>query len=269
MKFARSLGKRLFDVGVSAAGLAGLSAVVAPVLFLVWRGDGHSPFYVAARIGEGRRPFRMVKIRSMVIGADRSGVDSTSSADPRITSVGRFVRRTKLDEVPQLWNVLRGEMSLVGPRPNVERGVAVYTDVELGLLAARPGITDLASIVFADEGAILADSADPDLDYDRLIRPWKSRLGLLYVEQASLRLDVEILALTVLSAVSRDRALAAVQRILERLGADPELLRVAARQDELQPHAPPGTDVIAEVWDPDGARSPGGSIESTPLSACA
>src|SRR6185312_1631464 len=165
--------------------------------------DFGSPFYIATRVGLAGRPFRMIKFRSMVLKADRSGVTSTSATDARITPVGRLVRKCKLDELVQLWNVLIGEMSLVGPRPNVPSGVAVYTAEELGLLEVKPGITDFASIVFADEGDILSGRPDPDLAYDQLIRPWKSRLGLFYIGKRSLSLDCKVILLTLLALVSR------------------------------------------------------------------
>ena len=107
--------------------------------FSIFLQDYHSPFYIAPRMGRGEKPFRMVKFRSMVIRADKSGVDSTAGDDPRITSLGRFIRRFKLDEIPQLWNVLLGQMSLVGPRPNVERETILYTNDEKRLLSVRPG----------------------------------------------------------------------------------------------------------------------------------
>jgi len=184
--------------------------------------------------------FKMVKLRSMTVGADRTGVDSTAADDRRITPVGRLLRAYKLDELSQLWNVLAGDISLVGPRPNVRRDVDLYTEVERGLLGVNPGITDISSIVFSDEGRILAGRPDPDLAYNQLIRPWKSRLGLLYVQNTSMRLDLELIALTAVAVVSRPRALAGVQRILERLGADEKLRRIARRDDELVPHTPPG-----------------------------
>src|SRR5689334_15532618 len=113
--------KRMLDILLACVGLLLASPVLLPVIFLIWWQDKHSPFYIAPRTGRGERPFRMVKLRSMVIHADKSGVDSTAANDRRITAVGRFVRRYKLDELTQLWNVLKGDMSLVGPRPNVER----------------------------------------------------------------------------------------------------------------------------------------------------
>jgi lipopolysaccharide/colanic/teichoic acid biosynthesis glycosyltransferase len=236
--------KRLFDIVASLAGLLVASPVLLPVMVLVWWQDKHSPFYIAPRVARDEGVFHMVKLRSMIINADKSGVDSTSAADRRITPVGHFIRRYKLDELTQLWNVLKGDMSLVGPRPNVKRETDLYTSEEKTLLTVRPGITDIASIVFADEGDILKDSKDPDLDYNQLIRPWKSRLGILYVEHRSLWLDIRLVFLTALAIVSRERALTGVGRILTELDADPLVRRVAARTEKLTPYPPPGADAI-------------------------
>jgi lipopolysaccharide/colanic/teichoic acid biosynthesis glycosyltransferase len=239
------MAKRLLDILVSLVGLILAAPVLIPVLIAIWWQDFHSPFYVAPRVGRGERLFKMVKLRSMVKNADKSGVDSTSANDQRITGVGHFVRRYKLDELTQLWNVLIGDMSLVGPRPNVKRGTDVYTPAEKRLLTVRPGVTDLASIVFSDEGDILKDSSDPDLDYDRLIRPWKNRLALIYVERSSLCLDVRIIILTALAIVSKPHALKGVQKILRQLGASEEIRRVARRVERLAPFPPPGaTEVV-------------------------
>lgn len=233
--------KRAFDLIASVLGLVVTLPIWLPSMVLTYLGDRHSPFYVASRVGKRGRPFRMIKFRSMVVDADKSGVDSTGANDARITRVGAFVRRYKVDELPQLINVLKGEMSIVGPRPNVKREVALYTPEEMHLLDVRPGITDISSIVFSDEGDILADSRDPDLDYNQLIRPWKSRLGLLYTESSSVSLDLRICWLTVLALRDRRKALAGVDRLLTELGADAELRRVAQRRDKLLPSAPPGS----------------------------
>ena len=237
--------KRAFDLAVALTGLLILSPVLVVLAIVIALQDGYSPFYVAPRIGRGERPFKMVKFRSMVVRADRSGVDSTSGDDPRITSIGRFVRRFKLDELPQLWNVLKGEMSLVGPRPNVGREVALYTKQERALLSMRPGITDIASIVFADEAEILRGSDDPDLKYNQVIRPWKSRMGLVYVGNAGrVSLDVEIIALTVRSAINRVDTLGKVARLLGDLRAEPDLIEVALRRSPLIAAPPPGSTEI-------------------------
>lgn len=226
--------KRSFDILAAATGLLVTSPLLVLVALAIYLQDFHSPFYVARRVGRDNKPFRMVKFRSMVVNADRSGVTSTATDDRRITSVGHFVRRTKLDEVVQLWNVLRGDMSLVGPRPNVPSGVAVYTPAEGGLLTVRPGITDFASIVFADEGEILSGHPDADAAYDQLIRPWKSRLGLFYVHHSSQSLDLMLIALTLVAAVSRRRALDGVSRLLHSCGAPADLVHVSQRLGPLQ-----------------------------------
>lgn len=236
--------KRLLDVVASLGGLFFLCPVLWIFMVLVWLEDFQSPLYSAPRVGLQGRTFRMVKLRSMILGADKTGVDSTSGSDPRITRVGRLIRRYKLDEFSQLWNVLRGDMSLVGPRPNVPREVELYTDAERRLLDVKPGITDLSSIVFSDEGEILAGRMDPDLAYHQMIRPWKSRLGLLYVEKASIFLDLEIILITLMALWSREKALHRLQPVLARLGADRRLRRVSLRLEALLPFPPPGADRI-------------------------
>ncbi len=237
--------KRLFDVLAATTGLVLLSPLILILSVAIYLEDWHSPFYVANRVGVGGRPFRMVKFRSMVIRADTSGVDSTATDDPRITALGRFVRRFKLDEIPQLWNVLLGSMSLVGPRPNVERDTALYTFEEKRLLTMRPGITDLASIVFADEGDILRGSDNPDLRYNQVIRPWKSRLGLLYVDTPrSVVLDIRIVLLTLLGAADRQAALASVVRLAEKMGAQEPLLSIISRTAPLPSGPPPGANDV-------------------------
>jgi lipopolysaccharide/colanic/teichoic acid biosynthesis glycosyltransferase len=237
--------KRVFDVVLSVLGLVLASPVLLPTMVAVWLQDFHSPFYIAPRVGRGGRAFRMVKLRSMVVNADKSGVDSTGANDRRITAIGSFVRRFKLDELTQLWNVLIGDMSLVGPRPNVKRETDLYTAVEQQLLSVQPGITDFASIIFADEGEILADKPDPDIAYNQLVRPWKSRLGIFYIEHRGLLLDASLCALTVVALINRAAALAGVARILKTLGADGDLVEIAYRRKVLEPCPPPGaTEVV-------------------------
>jgi lipopolysaccharide/colanic/teichoic acid biosynthesis glycosyltransferase len=237
--------KRALDMLVAGAGLMLLSPVLAALAVAIYLQDYNSPFYVATRAGKGERPFRMVKFRSMVVRADSTGVDSTAGDDPRITRLGAFIRRFKLDEIPQLLNVMSGSMSVVGPRPNVERETRLYTADEKRLLSIRPGMTDLASIVFADESDILRGSDDPDLRYNQIIRPWKSRLGLLYADAPHrVTLDLRILWLTVVAAIDRNAALAGVQRIASSLGADDTLLGVISRSAPLLSAAPPGASEI-------------------------
>jgi lipopolysaccharide/colanic/teichoic acid biosynthesis glycosyltransferase len=189
----------------------------------------------------------MTKFRSMVLNADKVGPTSTSGRDPRITPVGHLIRGAKLDEFTQLWNVFFGEMSLVGPRPQVQSHVdTCYTLEEFGLLNVKPGITDIASIVFSDEGEILKDSTDADYDYNRLIRPWKSRLGLLYAEKHTWWLDIKLIYLTVLAIFDKQKALVGVNKILVSMGCDDKIIEVCRRESKLLPYAPPGTDKVYE-----------------------
>ena len=241
--------KRLFDIVASFFGLLVSSPILLPVMFLVWKQDGHSPFYVAPRTGKDEKPFKMMKLRSMVKNADQSGVDSTGANDQRITPVGHFIRKYKLDELTQLWNVLKGDMSLVGPRPNVKRETDLYTTVEKKLLTVQPGITDFASIVFSDEGDILKDQIDPDIAYNQLIRPGKGLLGIFYIENRSILLDIKLCFITVIAVLSRRRALALVVEILNELGANEDLLNIAARDKPLIPMPPPGASNIVITRD--------------------
>ena len=133
---------------------------------------------------------------------------------------------------------------MVGPRPQVQRDVDLYTADERHLLDIRPGITDFSSIVFSDEGDILAGSDDPDIKYNQVIRPWKSRLGLLYVQKHTFIVDLEVIWLTVIAIVSRAKALNGLQHILKKLGASDQLLRVSQRRETLQAYPPPGSDEI-------------------------
>jgi lipopolysaccharide/colanic/teichoic acid biosynthesis glycosyltransferase len=237
--------KRAADIVLSFALLLAASPILIISLLLVWAGDFNSPVYFAERIGKDGQKFRMFKVRTMVPDADKSSIISTGAADSRITPVGRLIRSFKLDEVLQLTNVLRGDMSLVGPRPNTWRnGVELYNETEKRLLNLRPGITDLASIVFADEAQILENVEDPDLAYNQLIRPWKSRLGLVYIDNGSFWLDLRLVFWTVLNTISRRAALKQICGCLVKLGVSAELARICGRDQALTPAPPPGSDQI-------------------------
>ena len=246
--------KRTFDVLASLTGLTILAPVLAVIAVAIYLEDRHSPFFFGKRIGTDG-PFRMVKFRSMVPDAWKNGVSSTSAGDRRITRAGGMLRRFKLDEFPQLWNVLAGDMSLVGPRPQVAIDAGMYTAEERRTLLVRPGITDLASIVFADEGEILAGAADPDLLYNQIIRPWKSRLALLYLDRHSFTSDLRIIFLTLLSAVSRRRALDGVTSILTAWSADPMLIQVSRREESLSAWPPPGATEVVKRYSNQSAHA--------------
>lgn len=236
--------KRFFDLIASGLLLVLCSPILLPVMLLISLQDFRSPFYLGIRAGKNERPFRMVKLRSMRVDADKSGVDSTSANDCRITFIGQFVRAYKLDELMQLWNVFLGDMSLTGPRPNVIRETVIYTQEEKRLLSVRPGITDLASIIFSDEGDILHGAEDPDLLYNQIIRPWKSRLALFHLDHQSLPLDIQVLWLTAVALVSKAKARQGVQRILQKNHAPDDLLAVASRTAPLPSAPPPGATTI-------------------------
>lgn len=232
--------KRAFDILASSLGLLVFSPLLVTVMLAIWLQDRKSPFYVALRAARGGGAFRMVKFRSMVVNADKLGGSSTAVSDRRITPVGQFVRAYKLDELIQLWNVLKGDMSFVGPRPQVVGEAALYTDAERRMLTVRPGITDPASIVFSDEGDILKDSADPDLLYDQIIRPWKSRLALAYIDHGSFWGDLWLIVLTVIAIISKPTALRRLGSLLVEWRLDPLVIRMAARQEPLLAYPPPG-----------------------------
>jgi lipopolysaccharide/colanic/teichoic acid biosynthesis glycosyltransferase len=234
--------KRIFDIFFSFFGLLLTGLILLPVIFLVWKEDKKTPFYISLRYGRNGVTFKMVKLRSMVIDAHKDGAVSTSSNDLRITSIGHKIRRYKLDELVQLWNVFVGDMSLVGPRPQVKEGVDLYTDVEKDLLLVRPGITDFSSIVFSDEGEILRSAQNPDLAYDQLIRPWRSRLGLIYIENQSILLDVKLIIYTMVALFSKQQALNWVVKELVKLGVDTKVVKICKREEELYSFPPPGSN---------------------------
>jgi lipopolysaccharide/colanic/teichoic acid biosynthesis glycosyltransferase len=237
--------KRGFDIMAASLGLLLFSPLLLLIMAAIWLQDRQSPFYIAPRASHRGGSFRMAKFRSMVVNADKIGGSSTAATDRRITPIGRFVRTYKIDEIIQLWNVLVGDMSLTGPRPQVLSDASLYTSEEKRMLTVRPGITDLASIVFSDEGEILRGSSNPDLLYNQIIRPWKSRLALLYVDNRTFLIDLRVICLTIVAIVSRKRALRGVQRILQSWRADPMVRNAALRNQPLMPYPPPGASEVA------------------------
>ncbi len=231
--------KRLIDIIISLLGLILVSPIFLIFILLIFLYDFKSPFYIAPRVGKNEKLFKMIKLRSMKVNADKSGVASTANNDSRITPIGKIIRKVKFDEISQLINVLTGSMSLVGPRPQVAQDVNLYTDREKILLTVRPGITDFSSIVFSDEGNILEGSDNPDKDYNNLIRPWKSRLGLFYIEHQNIVLDLKLIIMTILSFINRNRILKKISKYLKTKNADENLVNVVLRQKALTPEQPP------------------------------
>ena len=196
--------KRCVDLVVAVAALVVLAPFLGAIACRIRRESPGPVLYRGRRAGRGGRSFRIFKFRTMVVDAERLGGPTTAGDDARLTALGALLRRYKLDELPQLLNVVKGEMSLVGPRPEVLSKVARYSREEKRILHVRPGITDWASIWNADEGAALAGLGDPDQAYERLIRPTKLRLQLMYCEQSSLWVDSKILFYTLIKLCRRD-----------------------------------------------------------------
>jgi lipopolysaccharide/colanic/teichoic acid biosynthesis glycosyltransferase len=188
--------KRTLDVALAGIGLVLLSPVLAVIAVSIKTGSSGPLLYKGRRVGQDGEPFEMLKFRTMVVDADKIGGSSTPEDDPRVTGIGRKLRRYKLDELPQLWNVLTGDMSFVGPRPQVQWAVDLYTPEEREILRVRPGITDEASLKFSNEAEILKGSTDPDKDYIEKIHPEKMRLSLEYVRHRSFSGDLSIIART-------------------------------------------------------------------------
>lgn len=202
--------KRFFDIILSLCVLIIIIPFLIIIAWLIKREDGGPVFYRGERVGRHGQIFRIFKFRTMVVNAEKLGGPSTADNDPRITHIGRELRKHKLDELPQFINVLLGEMSLVGPRPEVKRYTDMYTEEEKAILKVRPGITDWASIWNSDEGSILKGAADPEAAYMELIRPTKIKLQLKYVRELSFFTDLRILWDTMLvlgSSWTRDRVL--------------------------------------------------------------
>lgn len=190
--------KRAFDVIASLMAILLLAPVLAAVAIAIKSESAGPVFYRGLRAGRNGKPFRIFKFRTMVMNAEALGSASTPEDDQRITRVGHLLRKLKLDEWPQLLNVLRGEMSLVGPRPQVPWAVEQYTPEERTILKVRPGITDPASVRFRNESEILRGSKNPDKDYFEKIHPEKMRLSLEYVRKQSFLLDCKIILQTLL-----------------------------------------------------------------------
>lgn len=190
------MSKRLFDVFFSTLGILILSPVLLIISFLIKLDSKGNILYLQNRVGKSGKIFRILKFRTMVTNADKLGLLTLGDGDNRITKVGRILRKTKLDEIPQLFNVFLGEMSFVGPRPEVKKYVNLYTNAQKEILKLKPGITDYASIKYIDESVILGNSEDPEKTYINTIMPHKIKLNKKYLYKQSLVYDIKIIFLT-------------------------------------------------------------------------
>ncbi len=195
--------KRLFDIVASGCGLLVLSPLF--VVLAIWiKLDSKGPvFYRQVRVGRNNKDFKLFKFRSMRVGADKQGLITVGGHDPRITRSGYFIRKYKLDEFPQLINVFIGDMSLVGPRPEVRKYVDMYTPEQMRVLSVRPGITDLASIRYRNENELLEQAEDPDEYYEQVIMQDKLRINLEYVENHSFWNDIKLIFMTFWEIVAK------------------------------------------------------------------
>ncbi len=195
--------KRLFDIIASFIGLLLLSPLFV-ILFFWIKLDSKGPvFYSQTRVGRFNKDFKLFKFRSMKVGADKSGFITVGEKDSRITKSGYYIRKYKLDEFPQLINVLIGDMSLVGPRPEVRKYVDLYTTEQMHVLDVRPGITGLASIKYRNENELLAKVDDPDRYYIDVIMQDKLRINLEYIDNNSFFYDIKLIFLTVYTVFSK------------------------------------------------------------------
>lgn len=193
--------KRLFDIIFSLIGLVFLAPFLILITIII-KADSKGPvFYIQKRVGKGNKDFRLFKFRSMRIDSDISGLLTVGNKDPRITSSGYYLRKYKLDEIPQLYNVLKGEMSFVGPRPEVRKYVELYNEDQMKVLEVKPGITDLASIKYRNENELLADSEDPEGLYTNEIMPDKIKINLEYISDRSLLKDIRIIIKTLKAVI--------------------------------------------------------------------
>jgi len=194
--------KRTFDFISALIGLILVSSLLLIIAFLIKRSSEGPVFFRGVRVGKNGKEFRIFKFRTMVVNAEKLGGPSTAADDPRLTKIGKFLRRYNLDELPQLINILKGEMSIVGPRPEVPQEVATFDDnVRKVILSIRPGMTDLATLENIHEEEILKGSKDPHLTYQKLIKPKKLKLAMEYVEKRSFLLDLKIIFRTIMSAI--------------------------------------------------------------------
>ena len=210
-KMYQRYGKRLIDVSSSFVALVVLCPLFAVVGIIIKCTSRGPVLYWQDRVGHGGRIFKIAKFRSMVVGADKKGLGITISGDARVTRFGAFLRKSKIDEFPQLWNVLKGEMSLVGPRPELPQYVSAYTPEQRLVLQARPGITDPASIRYRHEEAILATSQNPDEFYRGVILPDKLAINLQYIRDISVYSDIKCVIQTMTSLFKQPTILSSEQ----------------------------------------------------------
>jgi len=189
--------KRLFDIIFSLFGILALFPLLLLISILIILSSPGAVFYFQKRVGRHGKPFRLMKYRTMYANADKKGLLTVGGRDPRITPIGYYLRKYKLDELPQLFNVLFGSMSLVGPRPEVQKYVDLYSEEQKNVLQVKPGITDYASIEYFNENELLGQSENAELTYITEIMPAKLKLNMKYIQNPGLQTDIKIIMKTI------------------------------------------------------------------------
>ena len=193
--------KRLFDICFSLLGLIATSPILLLISILIEIESKGPVFYMQTRVGKNNQDFKIFKFRTMYVGSDKKGLLTLGDKDSRVTKIGYYLRKYKLDELPQLINVLNGSMSFVGPRPEVRKYVGFYTKEDLQILQVKPGVTDYASIAFRDEAELLKETKDPEKLYIEEIMPKKIALNKKYISKPSVFTDVKIILKTILTII--------------------------------------------------------------------
>ena len=210
----KNLIKRILELSLSILILCIIfPIIIISMILIVIEDPSESPLFLHKRVGENHKIFKLLKLRSMK-KVNGYSFSSTSSNDPRILKIGNLIRKFKIDELPQLFNIIRGEMSFVGPRPNVYEDVIKYNNYEKRLLNLKPGITDPSSIIFSDESEILKNSKNPDNDYNLIIRPWKNLFAIYYFKKNNYFSDFIVICLTVSSAFKKKFALNVLSNLM-------------------------------------------------------
>lgn len=194
--------KRIFDLVVSFTAIVLLLPIFLIISILIVTTSRGGAFYLQTRVGRNGKHFRIIKFRTMYKDSDRKGLLTVGKRDPRVTPVGYFLRKTKLDELPQLFNILLGQMSFVGPRPEVPKYVEMYTEEQKKVLSVRPGLTDYASLAYINENEILSRAENPEDFYIQVVMPAKLELNLRYINEQSLLTDLKIIFKTIMRIFS-------------------------------------------------------------------
>ena len=223
--------RRLFDIIFSLLVLSIFLPILSLLTIIIFLEDFKNPLYISIRFGKNLKPFRLFKLRSMAIGADKCGPIEVQLGDKRVTKIGWFIRKFKLDEYPQFFNVFLGHMTVVGPRPKVKNHINVSDSQEVKIASVKPGITDISSIVFSNQEYILKNSKNNASDYfEKFIKPNKNLLAIYYIDSKNILLDLMVIAFTILIPINRKFVLKQIYKHLYKKEISKELLQFIKKQ---------------------------------------